>query len=563
MFEEVLSFIPQSLLFNLGIILITATFFAYLSRLFKQPLIPAYIIAGLVLGPIGLKLIQDIELIRSISEIGIIFLLFIVGLEMDLKKLKSVGTVTIVTAVLQVILTFVAGYFISLLLGFDTINSIYAGLIIAFSSTMIVIKLIIDKDELNTLHGRIILGILFIQDLLMILALTLIIGSETLSFSSVTFSLLKFLILIAISYLANKFLIHPTFRFAAKSSELLFLLSLAFCFLFALLAYLLDFSIAIGAFFGGITLANLPYNLNIISKVSSLKDFFATIFFVSLGLQIVSTNMSSIITPFFIFLVLVILLKPLIVMILLSLFGYDKRNSYVTAVSIAQISEFGLILALSVNNISQELFSITILLGVISIALTSYIIEYELMTYNYIHKFLSIFEHLSNRKKILGYSHKDHPELILFGADRVGGTFLKNFKHFKTKLFVVDYNPEIIDDLKHKKIPCLYGDISNLELLKRIDFSKSKFVVSTIPNFDDNKTLISFLEDLNHRPIMILTARTSDEAIELYKLGADYVLVPYVKSGEILSNLLEKYFNDDKGLQKLKQTHLKILSETK
>jgi voltage-gated potassium channel Kch len=428
---------------------------------------------------------------------------------------------------------------------------------------MIVIKLIIDKDELNTLHGRIILGILFIQDLLMILALTLIIGSETLSFSSVTFSLLKFLILIAISYLANKFLIHPTFRFAAKSSELLFLLSLAFCFLFALLAYLLDFSIAIGAFFGGITLANLPYNLNIISKVSSLKDFFATIFFVSLGLQIVSTNMSSIITPFFIFLVLVILLKPLIVMILLSLFGYDKRNSYVTAVSIAQISEFGLILALSVNNISQELFSITILLGVISIALTSYIIEYELMTYNYIHKFLSIFEHLSNRKKILGYSHKDHPELILFGADRVGGTFLKNFKHFKTKLFVVDYNPEIIDDLKHKKIPCLYGDISNLELLKRIDFSKSKFVVSTIPNFDDNKTLISFLEDLNHRPIMILTARTSDEAIELYKLGADYVLVPYVKSGEILSNLLEKYFNDDKGLQKLKQTHLKILSETK
>jgi voltage-gated potassium channel Kch len=222
-----------------------------------------------------------------------------------------------------------------------------------------------------------------------------------------------------------------------------------------------------------------------------------------------------------------------------------------------------LILALSVNNISQELFSITILLGVISIALTSYIIEYELMTYNYIHKFLSIFEHLSNRKKILGYSHKDHPELILFGADRVGGTFLKNFKHFKTKLFVVDYNPEIIDDLKHKKIPCLYGDISNLELLKRIDFSKSKFVVSTIPNFDDNKTLISFLEDLNHRPIMILTARTSDEAIELYKLGADYVLVPYVKSGEILSNLLEKYFNDDKGLQKLKQTHLKILSETK
>src|SRR3989344_4579050 len=480
MFQEVLSFVPQSLLFNLGVILIVATFFAYIARLFKQPLIPAYIIAGLVIGPIGLKLIQDIHLIQSISEIGIIFLLFIVGLEMDLKKLKSLGGVVVITSVLQVFLTFVAGYF-------DTMNSIYAGLIIAFSSTMIVLKLIIDKDELSTIHGRILLGILFIQDILVILALTLIIGSESLSFTSILFSLLKFLILLVIAFISNRYLINPTFKFAAKSSELLFLLSLAFCFLFALLAYALDFSIAIGAFFGGITLANLPYNLNIISKVSSLKDFFAIIFFVSLGLQIASTNISSIITLFFILLALIILLKPLIVLILLSIFGYDKRNSFVTAVSLAQISEFSLILVLSVDNISPELFSVTILLGVISIALTSYIVEYELTTYNYIHRFLSLFEKLSTKKKFFGYEHKDHPELILFGADRVGGSFLRTFKHLKTKLFVVDYNPEIIDLLKYKKIPCLYGDISNIELLKRVDFTSAKFIVSTIPNIEDNK----------------------------------------------------------------------------
>ena len=559
MFQEVLSFVPQSLLFNLGVILIVATFFAYIARLFKQPLIPAYIIAGLVIGPIGLKLIQDIHLIQSISEIGIIFLLFIVGLEMNLKKLKSLGVVVVITGVLQVLLTFVAGYFVALLLGFDTMNSIYAGLIIAFSSTMIVLKLIIDKDELSTIHGRILLGILFIQDILVILALTLIIGSESLSFTSILFSLLKFLILLVIAFISNRYLINPTFKFAAKSSELLFLLSLAFCFLFALLAYALDFSIAIGAFFGGITLANLPYNLNIISKVSSLKDFFAIIFFVSLGLQIASTNISSIITLFFILLALIILLKPLIVLILLSIFGYDKRNSFVTAVSLAQISEFGLILVLSVDNISPELFSVTILLGVISIALTSYIVEYELTTYNYIHRFLSLFEKLSTKKKFFGYEHKDHPELILFGADRVGGSFLRTFKHLKTKLFVVDYNPEIIDLLKYKKIPCLYGDISNIELLKRVDFTSTKFIVSTIPNIEDNKNLIFFIKELNTKLHIILTAKTSQEAIKLYNLGADYVLVPYVKSGEILSNLLGKYYNDNKGLQKIKQDHLKLL----
>lgn len=560
MFEEV---IPQSLLFNLGVILIVATFFAYLARIFKQPLIPAYIIAGLVIGPIGLKLIQDIGLIHSISEIGIIFLLFIVGLEIDLKKLKSVGTVAIITGVLQVILTFIAGYFVALLLGFDTINSIYAGLIIAFSSTMIVIKLLVDEDELSTLHGRILLGILFVQDLLVIIALTLILSSDSLTASTIFLSLLKFIILLAIAYVSNKFIVYPLFKYAAKSPELLFLLSIATCFFFVMIAYFLDFSIAIGAFFGGITLANLPYNLNIVSRVSSLKDFFATIFFVSLGLQLAFANFSVILTPLLVFLALVIFLKPLIVMIILSLFGYDKRNSFVSSVALAQISEFGLILVLAVNNISNELFSITILLGVISIALTSYIMQYELFVYNKIHPLLSIFEKLSTKKKYLGYEHKDHPQVILFGADRVGGTFLKNFKFLKTKMFVIDYNPEIIESLKNQKTPCIYGDVSNLEILKRINFTSAKVVISTIPSLKDNKVLIDFLKDLRSDAAIILTARTSEDAIELYKEGANYVLIPYVKSGEILSSLLDKYLDNKKGLFKLKQMHLKCLTEKK
>jgi len=289
---ELVQNLPQSLLFTIGIILIVATFFAYIAKVFKQPLIPAYIIAGLVLGPIGLKVIQDVEVIHSLSEIGIVFLLFIVGLEMDLKKLRTVGFVTLITGVLQVVLTFFAGYFTSLLLGFDHINAVYTGLVIAFSSTMIVIKLLFDEDELSTLHGRIILGVLFIQDLIVIVALMILGGSTTFSLGSVGLSLLKFIFLLFIAYAINKFIAFRIFRFAAKSSELLFLLSVATCFVFAMGAYLLDFSIAIGAFFGGITLANLPYNLNIIARINSLKDFFATIFFVSLGLQLVFIGFS-------------------------------------------------------------------------------------------------------------------------------------------------------------------------------------------------------------------------------------------------------------------------------
>ncbi len=563
--EEMLEFlqsVDQSLLFSIGIILIAAAFFAYIARIFKQPLIPAYIIAGLVQGPIGLKLIQDVELIQSISEIGIVFLLFIVGLEMDLQKLKKLGSVTVITGVLQVILTFAAGYAIALLLGFDQINAVYAGLILAFSSTMIVIKLLSDEDELNTLHGRIILGVLFIQDIIVIIALTVLLSADSLTVMTLLTTLEKFIALLLAVYVLNRFIVHSLFKFAAKSSELLFLLSVAVCFLFSLGAYLLDFSIAIGAFLGGITLANLPYNLNIIARISSLKDFFATIFFVSLGLQLVFVNISTIFFPLFIFLLVIILLKPIIVMIILSFLGYDKRNAFVSSVALAQISEFGLILALSVDNISPELFSITILLGVISIALTAYIMKYELSFYTKINYFLSFFEKLSKRKKQLGYEYRDHPDMILFGANRVGGTFLKTYHHNKLKIMVVDFNPEIIEKLKQNRIPCMYGDITNIEILKRINFKSAKVVISTVKREQDNLFLMDYVKNLRSEALIILTAKTVEEAITLYDAGADYVLVPYVKSGEIISGLLGKYLHNKKDLEKMKLKHLAILRES-
>ncbi len=556
---EVIQNLPQSLLFTIGIVLITATFFAYLAKMFKQPLIPAYIIAGVVLGPLGLKLIQDVGVIRNLSEIGIVFLLFIVGLEMDLKKLKSVGIVTVITGVFQVLFTFLAGYFVSLWLGFDTMNAVYAGLVIAFSSTMIVIKLLFDEDELNSLHGRIILGVLFIQDLIVVLVL-MILGTESIfSIESVMISFLKFGILLAFAFLINRFIAYRIFRFAAKSSELLFLLSVATCFIFALGAYLLNFSIAIGAFFGGITLANLPYNLNIVARINSLKDFFATIFFVSLGLQLVFVGFSKILFPLLILLLLVLILKPLIIMVILSMLGYDKRNSFVSSVAMAQISEFGLILVLTGKNISSEMFSLTILLGIITIGLTAYIMKYELFVYNKIAKILSIFERLSTRKRIMGYEFRDHPEIVLFGASRIGGTFLKTYHHLRKKILVIDFNPEVIENLQEDQTPCLYGDISNLEILKRINFKFTKVVISTISREQDNTFLMSYIKNINPRITIILTAKTIEEALELYSAGADYVLVPNVKSGEIISGLLGKYLNNRKGLLKIKTGHIKTL----
>ena len=553
---------PQSLLFTIGVILIVATFFAYIAKIFKQPLIPAYIIAGLVLGPLGFQLIKDAEIIRSLSEIGIVFLLFIVGLEMDLKKLKSVGLVTVITGILQVLLTFIAGYAVAIWLGFDPTNALYAGLVIAFSSTMIVIKLLFDEDELNTLHGRIILGILFVQDLIVIIVLMILGNAGTFTTTSVLFTIVKFSVFLLFAYSISKFIAFPLFRFAAKSSELLFLLSIATCFIFALSAYLLDFSIAIGAFFGGITLANLPYNLNIVARINSLKDFFATIFFVSLGLQLVFIDFFSVGIPLLIFLLLVLLLKPFIILVLLSILGYDKRNAFVSSVALAQISEFSLILVLTGEHVSKELFSITILLGIFSISLTAYILKYELWFYNKTAHILSLFEKLAKKRRSLGYEHKDHPEVILFGASRVGGTFLKSSSFPKKKTLAIDFNPEIIESLKREKVSCIYGDMSNLEILKRINFKDTRVVISTVPGEKENIFLLSYVKNIRCSAVVILTAKNPEDALGLYREGADYVIIPYTKSGEIISGLLEKYQDNKKGLLKLKLTHIKNLEET-
>ena len=562
MFEVISSLaVSEGLFIDLGLIIILAAFFAYFVKLIRQPLIPAYIIAGLVLGPIGLGIITDLEIINIVSEIGIMFLLFIVGMEMDLKKLKSVGWATIITGTFQVILTFLAGFFIASWLGFDSLNSIYAGLIVAFSSTMVVIKLLFDKNELKTLHGRVILGILFLQDVFVILALTIFMGTTEFTVMSILPLLGKFLILIFIAYFINRFLAYPIFRTAAESGELLLIMAVAFSFLFALLAHFLGYSIAIGAFLAGITLANLPYSKNITARTIPLKDFFATIFFVSLGLQLVSVNFSTILVPLLIFLGIVIIIKPLIILTILSLMGYDKRNAFASAISLAQISEFSLILVMSINTVSSDLFAITILLAVITITLTSYIIKYEMKFYNWCIPILKLFERLSSKHKQIGYEHTKKSKVILFGANRTGTMFLRSLKKVKSFLFVVDFNPEVIENLRKKKIRSLYGDMTNPEVLRRINFSHAKFVISTVQNIEDNISLLDYLKSINCKALTFITAETIDDALELYSIGADYVMVPNVMAGERVAQFLERNLDDRKSLMAIKRKHLKHLLE--
>ena len=265
------------LFIDLGIILIVAAVAALILRLFRQPQILAYVLVGIIIAPV-FKIVTESSIIDSMSAIGIAFLLFLVGLEMDLKALKNVALVSTFGGMIQILILFILGYITALFFGFLNLEAAYVGLIISFSSTMVVMKLLSDKRELNTLHGRILVGILLLEDILAIFALSILSSVNGFTLAIFGMAVLKFIAIFAIAYLASKYIFPTIFRFSARHQELLLIMSLAVCFAFSLAFYYLGFSIAIGAFLAGITLGNLQYNLEIISKVKSLRDFFSLLF---------------------------------------------------------------------------------------------------------------------------------------------------------------------------------------------------------------------------------------------------------------------------------------------
>ncbi len=554
---------------QLGVMIIVATIGAFLARFLRQPLIPAYILAGFLLGPVG-RLVNNTELITAMSLAGIAFLLFIVGLELAIKKIKDIGFVVIVGGVIQVLVLTAAGFGAARVLGFSNIEAAYLGLIVAFSSTMIVVKLLSDNHELDTLHGKIIIGILLIQDVIALIALSLLASVDASATSSLGASffgspLLKIGGVFVLAFLCSKYLFPSLFRFAAKSQELLFMGAVSVCFLFSLLFYSLHISIAIGAFVAGLSLANLPYNIEMVSKVKSLKDFFSTLFFVSLGMSMVVSSFNKIVIPLVVFTLLVILLKPFIILLITSFFGYTKKVSFQTAISLAQVSEFSIILAgagLAAGHLSNELFTLTIVLAVVTMAATSYFMQFDQKLYSFFSRFLTPFERLGGGTHLGFMPHKDvASDAILIGYDRIGYSIFKTFQKMGYSFMVVDYNPDIIRRLAARNLPCLYGDISDDEILERINLSKAKLIISTIPSHDDSLMIIKKTRAVNHRAVVMVTATAISDALSLYAAGADYVILPHLLGGERVAAMVEEHRHDLRSMLKIKHDHIDDLKQ--
>jgi len=549
-----------SLFIELGTVLIVASLLAVFFKRIKQPLILAYLVAGIVLAQWYVGDLST-DIFKALAQIGIAFLLFLVGLNMDVRVFREVGRTSLLTGIGQVLFTSLIGYFLVLWLEFSVMTALYVSLALAFSSTIIVIKLLTDKNDLEALYGKISIGFLLVQDLIVILLLIFITAWDAGNLTGVNIAaifgkgVLLFVLALIFHHTFKRF-----FEYLESSQELLFLITISWCFFMAMVANWFGFSIEIGAFIAGVTLASLPFKLDITHKIKPLRDFFLILFFVVLGTQLSFGVLQEMLFPAIILSLFVLIGNPLIVMILMGLLGYKSRNSFLAGLTVAQISEFSLILitlGVGLGHIPEEILGLVTLIGLITIAASAYMITFGNQLYNWLAPYLKVFERKNlYEKKLTLHTKKKKYDIVLVGYHRIGYNILERLRKKKMKFVVVDYNPTVIRGLMEKKVPCLYGDVSDHDLLQEIRKFKPKMIISTIHLFEDNLHLTEHFKRGNKKILMYVTGKNVEEALLLYEKGANYVIIPHLLGGERVADLLKHTLKSKKELQYVKKNHI-------
>jgi len=553
-------------LFDIGLIIITAAFAAYFAKLTKQPPILFYVLAGLIVGPFGLSLLENRVEINALSELGVAFLLFGAAVEINLLKLRGIGLQSLFAVLLQVPLTFLLGYEMAISLGLAQIEGIYIGLVVCFSSTMIVVKLLQDMHKLNTIHARLEIALLVLQDVAVILALAYLNTFTSSLPMSIAFiqTAIGGVGLFAIAIVMNLFVFPPLLRFIARAPEALFLVSVATAFIFMWIAYSLGFSVAIGAFVAGISLSTFPYNLEVAGRVRSLRDFFAAIFFVSLGMQLSPALSWADWQLAIAFTLFVLVVKPVVITAIYILLKFSPRVSFFTGIGLAQISEFSFIIALqglAAGFLSPELFSVITVSTMSTIVITPYFVRYETQFYDFIASILRPFgashwftgEHygdLVEKKKL-----KDH--IIILGAHRMGNALVEDLSG--DNLLIVDYNPDIIERLTKKGVDCIYADAYSPGTLEHLNIEKARMLVSALPDENISLNVIQKAKRMNKKIMVVVRADFAQDALKLYKAGADLVILPDMVAGEFLSDEITSVLRNKASMDEIRTKHVELM----
>jgi Kef-type K+ transport system membrane component KefB len=485
-----------TILQELGFIVLGAAGCMVLAHVLRIPSIVAYILAGLLLGPL-LGLLEVTETIHLISEVGIALLLFLVGLELSLEKIKDVGKVAVVAGVGQVIFTAAGGLGFCLLLGFDLMESIFIATALTFSSTVVVVKLLDQKGELDAVYGRIAVGIFLVQDLVVVVALTFLAGlgrdqgMEPLEMlSSIGLAFLGMAVLLVAAGVAARWILPKLLGWVASSQETLLVWALAWCFIFVVGAEVMELSLEIGAFLAGLSLAQLPYNDDLRRRVHPLMNFFIAVFFVSLGIQMEFGAVGQAWLPAVLLSLFVLLGNPFIFMLIISRMGYGERTSFLTSVTVAQISEFSFIFAamgLSAGLIGDEILSLIAVVGLVTIGVSSYMIIHNHPLYAWISAtgILRLFRAPEGEEPMLEKELRSG-HILVVGMNSLGRRIVEHLHDEGYEVLAVDTDP-----VKLQGLPCdtLLGNVEYPAVLEEAGLERARLLVSAVHIEEVNRLL--------------------------------------------------------------------------
>jgi len=543
------------------IVLSAATLVALLMQRLRQPLIVGHVISGIILGPLILNIVQDTDTIHLFSRLGITILLFMVGLGLSPTVIREVGKASLIVGLVQVIVTSALGALLASVFGFSLFASIWLGIAFALSSTIIVAKVLQDKRDLGKLYSKIAIGMLVIQDLIAVVAISSFAAARHhLALDQATLlAILTALLAILIVFFVSLFILPVLTPLFASSQEFLFLFAIGWVLGLAAISQYIGFTSDIGALVAGMALAASPYHFEIGSRMKMLRDFFLVVFFVLLGAQLSFTGIQAIWLPAVAFSLFILIVNPLIVMTVMGLLGYNKKTGFLTGLTVAQISEFSILLiliAMNAGQIDKNALTLVTLVGLVTITADAYLMRHAEKIYARLSPWLSIFE----RKVAMGDVSINEPfEAVMFGYHRVGEDFLTAIKKQTKNYLVVDFDPHTIRKMEERHVPCRYGDAADDEFLDELRLHLSKLVVSTVPDFESNESLVSKIRKRNKKTVIILIAQTVHEAVALYKAGATYVILPHYLGGNYASLLLNKFGANSRKFAKERSRHLEHL----
>ncbi len=534
---------PDSIFFSIAVVLGLAALLGAIGQKLRQPLIIMFLLTGILAGPGGLGLMDSAGNFELLAQIGVALLLFIVGLKLDINLIKSIGPVALATGLGQIVFTSLIGFIITIVLGMSLVSALYVSVALTFSSTIIIVKLLSDKKEIDSLHGQIALGFLIVQDIVAIIALVALttLGADI---SEGMAPLVTYLImagkgigfLVAVG-LIWKFVIPRLTAQLARSQELLALFAIAWAVILGSISEVLGFTKELGAFVAGISLASTDYRDAIGARLTGLRDFLLLFFFIGLGTHLHWDAIGAKIGTSVILSLFVLIGNPLIVVAIMGLMGYRRRTGFLAGLTVAQISEFSLVVAtlgLGLGHINDETMGVITLVGIVTIFASSYMILYSERLYRLFSRPLKIFERKDPFREMAIDSLREanKADVILVGLGQYGSEIAENLIRRDKTIIAVDYDPVVLRRWKARGVPVLYGDIADADINDHLPIEKARWVVSTVRVLELNLALMQNLKLRGFKGKVALTAVNQREARIYERNGVNLIFRPFRDASE-------------------------------